>query len=66
MIGLLRTSGQHVADNNNNNKQKRGKSMPSVGFKHGISATEQPQTYALDRMTTGISSIENIMYIYDL
>jgi len=27
--------------------------MPPVGFEHTISAGERPQTYSLDRATTG-------------
>ena len=30
--------------------------MPSVRFEHAISACERPQTYALDRATTGIGT----------
>jgi hypothetical protein len=40
----------------------RQKPMPPVGFEPSISAGERPQTYALDRATTGTG----ICYIYHL
>jgi hypothetical protein len=35
-------------------KHKRQTSMPRAGFETTIPATERPQTYALDRVATGI------------
>jgi hypothetical protein len=32
--------------------------MPRAGFETAIPATERPQTYALDRVTTAIGSID--------
>jgi hypothetical protein len=37
--------------------------MPSVGFEPTISAVEQPQTYALDRATTGNSRRRTLVVI---
>ena len=34
--------------------------MPPVGFEPAISASERPQTYALDRAATGTSIIRNL------
>jgi hypothetical protein len=48
-------SGQLVAENSTCpivNKHRRLNSMPSVGFEPTI---ELPQTYSLDRTTTGIN-----------
>ena len=39
------------------NTQNRQTSMPPVGFEPTISAGERPQTYALDRATTGIGEL---------
>jgi len=36
------------------NKRKGRTSMPSLGFELAIPAIEQPQTYVLDRTSTGI------------
>jgi hypothetical protein len=48
------------------NIHNRQTSMPPVGFELTISAGEQPQTYALDRATTGTGMIKGyngeIMY----
>jgi hypothetical protein len=39
--------------------------MPAVGFEPTISAGERPQTYALDRVATGISIyIYILVYVY--
>ena len=32
--------------------------MPATGFKATIPATDRPQTYALDRVTTGMAYYE--------
>ena len=43
----------------------RQTSMPSVGFEPTISAGERPQTYPLDRATTGTGTIHAIpFYIF--
>ena len=56
-IGLLRTGDQLVAETSTwqhttlaTNIQT---SMPPVGFEPTVSASERPQTYALDRASTG-------------
>ena len=38
------------------NTHKRQTSMPQVGFEPAIPVSERPQTHALDRTDTGISS----------
>ena len=38
--------------------------MPPVGFEPTISAGEWPQTYALDRATTGTGIVCMYIYIY--
>jgi hypothetical protein len=44
-------------------KKDKKTSMSSVGFKAAIPITERPQTYALNRMATGINEIENCCYL---
>ena len=51
------------------NTHNRQTSMPPVGFEPAISASERPQTYALDRAATGTGAIAmlvmfNIRQIY--
>jgi hypothetical protein len=56
-VGLLSASDQlvaGVATYTTHNKHKRQTSMPSPGFEPSIPAIEQPQTYVVDRMATGI------------
>ena len=36
--------------------------MPPVGFEPTISAGEQPQTYALDRVATGTAVQQHLLY----
>jgi hypothetical protein len=48
MVGLLWMSDQLIAETSTSQQT----SMPPVGFEPAISASEQPQTYALDRMAT--------------
>ena len=43
------------------NTHNRQTSMPPVGFEPTISASERPQTYALDRAATGTGSITPLM-----
>jgi hypothetical protein len=45
---------------NTHNTHNRQMSMPPVGFEHTISAGEWPQTYALDRVATGINILQII------
>ena len=42
------------------NTPNRQTSMPPVGFEPTISAGERPQTYALDRTTTGTGVQQNL------
>jgi hypothetical protein len=57
-------SDQPVAEalptQDNTYKHKRKASMPLAGFEPAIPATKRPQTYALDRATTGIGNYERI------
>jgi hypothetical protein len=53
-VGLLWTSDQLVAETSDNTQHSQQTSMPPVGFKPTISAGERPQTYAIDRVATGI------------
>ena len=48
------------------NTHNRQTSMPSVGFEPTISASERPQTYALDRAATGIGTYRQYPYIFSL
>jgi hypothetical protein len=43
---------------------KRQTSMPPMGFEPAIPATEQPQTYTLDRAATGIGELYCPIYYY--
>jgi hypothetical protein len=47
------------------NTLKRQTSMPLAGFEPAISASEWPQTHALDRAATGIGSSESNSYSYN-
>jgi hypothetical protein len=69
--GLFWTSDQPVAEastyTGQHNIRKRRTSMPSVGFEPAIPVTKLPQTYALDRATTGIGActrLHGAMYEY--
>ena len=44
------------------NTHKRQTSMPPAGFKPAIPASEQPQTYALDHVATGIG-IQAVIHV---
>jgi hypothetical protein len=45
------------------NTHNRQTSKPLVGFEHTISACDRPQTYALDRATTGTGCIFSSLYV---
>ena len=45
------------------NTHNRHTSMPPVGFEPTISAGERPQTYALDRSTTGTSCLSSLLVL---
>jgi len=44
-----------------NNTHKRETTMPPTRFEHAILASEQPQTYALDRAATGIEPVTTML-----
>ena len=46
------------------NTHNRQTSMPSVGFEPMISASERPQTYALDRAATGTGNKHHILLCF--
>ena len=45
------------------NTHNRQTSMPPLGFEPTISASERPQTYALDRAATGTGTTRQVMYV---
>jgi hypothetical protein len=54
---VISLSQRPLTDNTNN----RQTSMPLAGFKPTISAGERPQTYTIDRATTGTSIVLNCL-----
>ena len=54
LVGLLSTIDQLVTNYTTLNKHKRRTSIPLAVFETGIPEIERSQTYALDRMATGI------------
>jgi hypothetical protein len=58
-LGILWTSDQLVAETSDNthNPHKRQTSMPLAGFKPAATASDQPRVHALDRGSTGISTL---------
>jgi hypothetical protein len=44
------------------NIRKRQTSMPLAGFEPAVTASERPQTYALDRAATGIGNFWVTLY----
>ena len=45
-------------------QQSKQTSMPPVGFEPTISASEEPQTYALDHAPTGTGDLYNLRVVY--
>ena len=57
-VGPLWTSDQPVIEDviyTTHNKHNRQTSMPSAGFEPATPEIDRPQTYALDRATTGFA-----------
>ena len=62
LVGLLWTSDRLIAETSTcttHNTHNGQTSMPPVGFEPTISASEWPQTYALDRAATGAANNNN-------
>ena len=55
-VRLLWTSYQLVAETSDKTQHSQQTTMPPVGFEPTISASERPQTYALDRPATETGS----------